>query len=297
LDLISLGECLVEFTRRDDGDWHAGFAGDAVNVLVHAARLGRRCGFISCVGNDLFTSLIVNGLEREKIDIGMVQHLANRRNGLYFIDTDPRGEYTFHFWRDGSAATRTLRDGDLDSMSSYAAAAEFFLITGVTLAVMGEDERVRLLLQRVRNAGTRIVLDTNYRERLWASSEDYRHRIDDILPFVSIFLPSLTDIEQVWPERDLRSLCAEMTSVGVETIVVKNGANGVMHYDGGTLNAIPPLPNPTVIDTTGAGDAFNAGFLSALIERASLVDAIEMGQRAAFSVLSVQGALGGDDGS
>ena len=297
MDLISLGECLVEFTRRDDGDWRAGFAGDAVNVLVHAARLGRRCGFISCVGNDLFTSLIVDGLKREKIDMRMVQHLADRRNGMYFIETDPEGERAFHFWRDDSAATRTLRDGDLDAISSYASAAEFFLITGVTLAVMGEDERVRLLLQRVRDTGTRIVLDTNYRERLWTSSEDYRHRIDNILPFVSIFLPSLTDIERVWPGRDLRDLCAGLASVGVETIVVKNGANGVMSYDGGALNAIPSLPNPTVIDTTGAGDAFNAGFLSALTESASRVDAIETGQRAAFSVLSARGALGGNDGS
>ena len=104
LDIVSLGECLVEFNRRDDGDFHPGFAGDAFNALFYAARLGARTGFISSVGDDLFTPIILAGIEREGIDTSRLLRIDGRRNGLYFIELDDRGEYTFHFWRERSAA-------------------------------------------------------------------------------------------------------------------------------------------------------------------------------------------------
>lgn len=291
MDLIALGECLVEFTRREDGSWRAGFAGDAVNVLVHAARLGRRCGFISSIGNDLFRSLIDMSLVREGIDMSHVRRDDERRNGLYFIENDPHGESTFHFWRDGSAATRTLVDGNLESVSLYASTGQFLFVSGVTLAVIRDIDRIVELLAAVTRTGTRVVLDTNYRRALWDSPSVYEQRIDNVLRYTSIFLPSMSDIHHVWTERNVVDLCGEWNALGVETIVIKNGAEGVLHYDNGEMRGIPPLPDIKVVDTTGAGDAFNAGFLSATIDGASIRDAIDLGQHTAAKTLAVRGAI------
>lgn len=291
MDLIALGECLVEFTRRNDGAWNAGFAGDAVNILVHASRLGRQCGFVSCVGNDLFTPLILDGLQREGIEIAQVRRLINHRNGLYFIENDASGEPAFHFWRTESAATTTLGDGDIGAIASYVSRARFMVITGVTLAVMKEVERMAELLSMARKSGTQIVLDSNYREALWNSRVEYRERINRVLPYTSIFLPSMSDIARAWNGREAEDLCSEWDAMGIDTIVVKNGANGALHFDGGCLVGIPPLPDAVVVDTTGAGDAFNAGFLSARIDDATVLDAIDAGQRSAVLILAVRGAF------
>src|SRR3954467_13512014 len=99
LDLISLGECLVEFTRRADGAFGAGYAGDAFNALFYAGRLGLRTGVISALGDDLFPPMIAGGIDGEGIDTSCLLRVDGRRNGIYFIELDAAGEYTFHFWR------------------------------------------------------------------------------------------------------------------------------------------------------------------------------------------------------
>lgn len=238
--------------------------------------------------------MILNGLEREGIDISHMRRLADRRNGLYFIENDDDGECVFHFWREESAATRTLRDGDIDSIVAYASSAEFLAVSGVALAVMGDVDRMVYLISTVKNAGTKIVLDANYRESLWKSPPDYQQGIERLLPHTSIFLPSMSDIRNGWMERNPVDLCGEWSSYGVETIVIKNGASGVLHFDNGLLSSIPPLPDIVVVDTTGAGDAFNAGFISASIDGASIPDAIDMGQRTAARALGVRGAIPGN---
>ncbi|MBC8145681.1 MAG: hypothetical protein H7X80_08845, partial [bacterium] len=85
-DLVSLGECLVEMSRRPDGTYQPSIAGDAYNTLFYASRLGLRSGLITAVGDDLFTPMIVERIVDEGIDLSHVQRLGGRRNGIYFIE-------------------------------------------------------------------------------------------------------------------------------------------------------------------------------------------------------------------
>jgi len=291
-DIISMGECLVEFTRDASGAWHAGFAGDAANTIVHAARLGKQCGFISSIGNDLFTSLIVDGLADEGIDLSRVRRVADRRNGLYFIESDGQGGHVFHYWRDGSAATTTLTDQSIDDLAFYAATARYFLVTGVTLAVMREHDRMIRLFKNVASSGTSVVLDSNYRPSLWQSPAEYRKCIDDLLPYVSIFLPSRDDIEQAWHGRELHGICREWSTLGPRTIAIKNGSHGAILFGDDTLRTVAAPRDVVAVDTTGAGDAFNAGFLAALTDECTVEEAVDAGQRTAAAAIRFPGAIG-----
>jgi len=291
-DIVSLGECLVEFNRRDDGSFDPGFAGDAFNALFYAGRLGARAGFISAVGDDLFTPMILGGIEREGIDISQVLRLERRRNGLYFIELDAGGEYTFHFWRERSAATATLLHHQLDPLADYITGARIFLITGVTLAVMEGPERLLRLLELVRaDGGTRVALDTNYRRRLWSSPEAYRERFETILPFADILLPTRADLEEVYGAGPIEPMLRELAAAGPGLIAMKCGADGCALLTDGELRRYPAPERITPVDTTGAGDAFNAGFLTALLEGRSHEECCAVGQRVAARALRVRGAL------
>jgi 2-dehydro-3-deoxygluconokinase len=290
MHLVSLGECLVEFSRRDDGAWAEGFAGDVVNALFYAARLGLQTGFVSAVGDDLFGEMIVHGIEREGIDTSHLLRLEGRANGLYFIDLDSAGEYTFHFWRDNSAATETLMHHDRDQLISYISGSRYFLLSGITLAVMRSPERLLNLLRRLQGK-TSVVLDTNYRAALWPSPEEYRRRIEEILPMVDIFLPTLGDLQVAWPSMSLETLCSRFTEQGPSTIVIKMGDRGCATWSNGSLTEIPALSEVKVIDTTGAGDAFNGGFLAGLIGYNDTTMAINLAQQTAAQALVVYGAL------
>lgn len=289
-DLISLGECLVEFTRSADGAYNAGFAGDAFNVLFYAGRLGLRTGFISAVGDDLFTPMIVEGIEREGIDSSHLLRLSGRENGLYFIELDDAGEYRFHFWRRDSAATQTLLEHDLDRLARFIAGSEFFLITGVTMAVMEGPERLTELLERVHGS-TRIVFDTNYRARLWSSPAAYRERFEKLLPMIDILLPTASDLAAIYDDESLERLCERFEEMGPAMIAIKGGSEGSALWRDHRLHWQPPREVVTVVDATGAGDAFNAGFLTGLARAMSIEESCELGQRTARHVLGVPGAI------
>jgi 2-dehydro-3-deoxygluconokinase len=289
-DLTSLGECLVEMTRRSDGAYHPAIAGDAFNTLFYASRLGLRTGLVSAIGDDLFTPMIVERINAEGIDLSNVRRLSGRHNGIYFVENDSWGERRFHYWRENSAATETLAGGDLARIASYLLASHAVLITGVTLAVFKEPERLRELLARV-HARTTIVLDPNYRARLWSSSQEFRFRIETIMPFVDVYLPSRQDLESAWRGSEPIDLLRAARDAGVRLIAMKDGANGCAMLVDDELVSVPPVDGLHVVDTTGAGDAFDAGVIAGLLRGATLRDACDLGQRVASRTLMVPGAI------
>jgi 2-dehydro-3-deoxygluconokinase len=289
-DLVSLGECLVEMTRRPDGPYQPSIAGDVFNTLFYASRLGLRCGLVTAVGDDLFTPMLIERIDDEGIDLAHVQRLAARRNGLYFIEHDAWGERAFHYWRDNSAATETLLHADIARTAAYIHDTHFLLITGVSLAVMKSPERLRDLLERV-DGRTTIVLDGNYRPRLWKGALEYQFRIETILPFVDVFLPSREDLELAWRGRDVIEPLRDAAEAGVRTIIMKDAARGCSILVDGELVSIAPLEGVHVVDTTGAGDAFDAGVIAGLLRGASLEESCELGQRVAMRALMVPGAI------
>ncbi|MCB0712825.1 MAG: sugar kinase [Ignavibacteriae bacterium] len=288
-DLVSIGECLVELSRESDGRYRVSYAGDALNTLFYASRLGMQTGFVTTFGDDLFTPMIREGIAAEKIDISMTEVLPGRKNGLYFIELDRGGEYTFHFWRKSSAATETLRRCEVDRLTDYCASATWLLISGITLAVMEERERLSDFLARLQNISqTRIAFDTNYRPTLWESSGEYVRAFEEIIPFVDLFLPSESDLQRIWP-----GLSAEEIAniYHCDQVALKQGAEGCLLMWNGKHYQLAPPEQVQLVDATGAGDAFNGGFLTGLLRGWSPEDAALLGMRVAGSVVGVRGAI------
>jgi 2-dehydro-3-deoxygluconokinase len=288
--LVSLGECLVEFNRRDDGAWTTAFAGDTFNTLFYAARLGLRTGFVSTVGNDLFTSMILSGIEREGIDTAQLRRSTDRPNGLYFIELDRDGEYTFHFWRENSAATGTLGNHDRDELLAYISDSRFLLLSGITLAVMRDRKALIDLLENLPET-TMVVFDTNYRARLWQSTGQYRERLEEILRFTDIFLPSRSDLHTMYPGASVEEILRQLGIRDIARTILKAGSDGCGIWHEGTLRMLPPEREVRVVDCTGAGDAFNAGILAGIVRGYDEVDMCRLAQRTAERALGARGAL------
>lgn len=289
-DLLSIGECLVEFSRRRDGAFRPAFAGDAVNTLFYAARLGLRTAYVSAVGDDLFTEMIVNGMQAEGIDLSHTLRLPGRRNGVYFIELDDAGHHHFHYWRNDSAATETLLHYSTERLAQFVRGSRALLLSGITLAVMKEPARLISLLEAVVGTAT-IVLDTNYRPQLWRTPEEYHRRIEAVIPYVDILLPSQADLEMAWDGVKIEHLLWSFAEQGVRTICMKAGADGCALWRDGELVWFRPPESVTVVDATGAGDAFNAGFIAAVLRGDTLEEACDHGQKTAAHALAVPGAL------
>jgi 2-dehydro-3-deoxygluconokinase len=213
-----------------------------------------------------------------------------RTIGLYVISLSG-AERSFTYWRDMSAARR-LAD---DPVRLAGALRDVGLIhvSGITLAIIGDEGRGNLLsaLDRARDQGAVVSFDPNARLRLWPDEAALRRATRAMMDAADIVLPSFDDETNLWGDVAPEATVARMEGYGVQEIVVKNGAGSVVFSLDGARGEAPTPKVETICDTTGAGDAFNAGYLAARLAGMGPLESCELGQQVAATIISHFGAL------
>lgn len=288
----TIGEAMVEMAPQGDGLYRRGFAGDTFNTAWHMARwLGGRAdvGLVTRLGQDSLSDAFVAEMAEDGMRVDGISRDPARRMGLYLIELTGV-ERSFHYWRDTSAA-RGLAD-DPVVLAQALSGAGLVHLSGITLAILSSPARETLFraLALVRARGGVVAFDPNLRPRLWPSSNEMRRVVSRMLGLTDIALPSLDDEAAQFGDRDATATVARMTSAGVGEVVVKNGAGAVTLGLGGQVTALPTPPVVGIRDTTGAGDAFNAGYLAARVMGQGAGPAVAAGQGLAGLVLARFGA-------
>jgi 2-dehydro-3-deoxygluconokinase len=294
-DIISLGESMVELFSEEPiaraRSFQKALGGDTQNMLVAAARLGASTGFITRVGDDPFAPFLLDTWRAEGIDVSHAK-LVEGFNAIYFISLLPGGEREFTYYRRGSAAS-TMTPTDLDPR--YIGGARVLHVSGISQAISSSCRETVLAAVRVaRERGVLVSYDPNLRRKLWAALDEARSAIQEVLPFTDVVLPSapeeMTDLLDVHTaEEGIERLWAE----GVGTVAVKLGERGCLLGQDGHLIAIPPFVPETVVDSTGAGDAFDGAFLHGLTSGLSPEAAARLAVVCAGLSLRSRGAIGG----
>jgi 2-dehydro-3-deoxygluconokinase len=289
----AIGEAMVELAPVGEGLYRRGFAGDTFNTAWHMARLlGDRAdvGMITRVGQDALSDAFVAQMMADGMDVSGVSRDPSRQLGLYMIELHGV-ERSFHYWRQSSAARHLADDGA--ALASALRGVELAHLSGITLAILSPGARETLfsVLAEFRAAGGLVSFDPNIRPRLWASVTGMRETITRMLAGCDIALPSLDDERVHFGDRTAEEVIARMAGLGVAEIVVKDGAGPVTLSDDGVTVALPTPPPARIVDTTGAGDAFNAGYLAARVTGEDAAGCVRAGQMMAAAVLGHHGAL------
>lgn len=291
--IVCLGECMVEFAPTGEGFYRRGFAGDTFNTAWYLRRLlpaDRPVDYVSCVGTDAVSDAMLAFMAGAGVGTGGVARLPDRTVGLYVIDVND-GERSFSYWRSASAAR--LLAADPARLAAALGGAAVVLLSGITLAVVPEEDRPALLavLADVRAAGGIIAFDPNIRPRLWTDAATMRAALDRAAAGADILLPSFEDEATHFGDPDPDATLARFRAAGAKTVVVKNGPGEVVAWDRDDgRTTFRPVP-VAARDTTAAGDSFNAGFLAARLAGARLAAAIEAGAALAGHVCRHPGAL------
>lgn len=281
-DLIGLGECMVEFNAGEALSSAVHFSkacgGDVLNALVAASRQGARTAFVSRVGDDPFGAGLRAAWQEEGIDTSHAP-LVPGENGVYFISLDAHGERSFTYRRAGSAASQLAAD-QVDE--AFIASARCILLSGITQAISPGARAATLAAARfARRHGVLVAYDPNYRPRLWAAPDHARAACAELLPYVDLLLPSLPADADILP-------CPPQSLVG--HTVVKRGEQGCEVWLRGERTALPAA-SAKVVDTTGAGDAWNGAYLAAILRGAAPVDAAALANGVAAAKLAHRGAI------
>jgi 2-dehydro-3-deoxygluconokinase len=284
VDLLTLGESMVSL--RSAGPLSAGgaltmhVAGAESNVAVGVARLGHRAVWAGVVGADPHGDFILRQLRAEGVGL---QHRedATRRTGVMFLEQRTADITRAFYYRSGSAGS-TLSPEDVDRVLQPG--IRILHLTGITAALSPESRKaVEYAAERAAAEGMVVSLDVNYRSKLWSRAEARqvltplaRHATilvasDDELGLVAAVPAATRD-----PDAAEAAMAAELLGRGVSEVVVKRGAAGAgVHTADGRWEA-PAVP-VTSIDTVGAGDAFTAGYLSALLDGADVPGRLQRG--------------------
>jgi 2-dehydro-3-deoxygluconokinase len=295
--VAAVGECMLELTHRDERTLALGYGGDTLNTALYLARTAAKrdiaVDYVTALGDDPMSETMLEVWQAEGIGTGRVARLPRRLPGLYLIRTGEAGERRFFYWR-GEAAVRALFQGP-ETEPLLAALGEYdaLYFSGVTLAILAPEarERFRGALATARSRGRLVAFDTNYRPALWPDPAAARAVFATFLPVISLALPTFEDEQAVFGDGDAETTARRYAAGGVPEVAVKRGAQGCVILANCKLTDLP-VPNPVkAVDTTAAGDGFNAGYLAARLGGASPERAARAGHGLAGAVVQYPGAI------
>ena len=292
MKVASIGECMIEFSQTPDGTFRRGFGGDTLNTALYLSRLGIDVSYVTALGDDALSDAMLANWQSEGIKTGLVLRMPGRLPGLYMIERDERGERNFLYWRDRAPA-RELFDRADDALLDRLAQFDWLYLSGISLSLYGDSgrERLRELLAATRRNGGKIAFDGNYRPRGWSDSATARRAFEQILPLIDLAMPTFEDEQSLFGDRELQHCVDRLRAAGIGEIVVKRGAMGCVIATGGDWIEVPPPRVVQPVDTTAAGDFFNAAYLAARIKGAAPTEAALAGHRLAGAVILSPGAV------
>jgi fructokinase len=297
--VVCLGELLVDLIADKPGrlsevsSFQKCPGGAPANVAVGIARLGTPCGFIGKVGADVFGKFLVAELARNQVNTQGIIYTDQAPTALAFVSRSETGEREFLFYREPCAdVLLTETELPLEWLHN----TKYLHCGGVSLTRNPSRQATTYAMQVAKKHGATISFDPNLRPELWVRGlAEYQQTVKQILSKVDIFLPSEDELAALVGKKDQVKALYEVHALGPSIICLKLGKDGSListQADDGTITQFTQAPfDVPVLDTTGAGDGFNAGLLVGLANGLPLADAVIQGTSVASLVITKIGAM------
>lgn len=289
-----LGECMVELRATDDTTMKQSFAGDVYNCAVYLKRTFKQINtaLVTAIGSDKLSERMLQQFQQEQLDTSMVFRHSDKNPGLYLIETDSAGERSFTYWRNDSAA-RKMCDFLHEPQLAQIAQGDMLFFSGIALGVIEESSR-ELFWQKLaalKAQGVTLVFDPNYRASMWQTPEQAAQSFHRAFQLADIALPGVEDLEGLFQLTSAQQVIEFCQQFQLSEVVVKNGPNSVLTWDGETLSEHAITPVTQVVDTTSAGDAFDGVYLGSRLCGIAISDAVQLAAKAAGIVIQFPGAI------
>ena len=252
--------------------------GSAANTIVGLARLGCKVGFIGKVADDREGKMLVKDFCIEGVDTKGIIHSKHDRSGTVMGFVDEKGDRALYV---DPGVNDTIEFDEINM--EYAFQTRFLHLTSLVEEKSYQTQKrlIQALPQTVK-----LSLDPG---ELYARKGSI---LEPIIEKTFVLMPNLNELELLTKTADYRKGADVLLKKGVEIVAVKLGSKGCYVTDGKENHSVEPF-KVRVVDTTGAGDAFCAGFLYGLISNKSLYECGKFGNFVASRCIMKMGARPG----
>jgi sugar/nucleoside kinase (ribokinase family) len=291
LDVLTIGEMVVDFISAEKTDtlsnastFRRYLGGSPANIAVYVSKLGGQSAVIAKTGIGAFGTFLKGELQRHGVT-------------TEYLSMDHRTHTTVIFVSSTSATPdfEEFRSGDYLLRSeevSEEAISRTRVVHASTFALSREPCRsaVPWAFRKAREMGKIVTLDPNYSRRVWPDQKEARRVIRGAYRYVNMTKPSADDARRIFgPDYEPEQYIQKFHDLGAETVVFTMGEGGnLISENGKNLAHIPSRP-VEVVDATGAGDAFWAGFLTATLDGKNWSEAVRFAHEVASFKLRVEG--------
>jgi 2-dehydro-3-deoxygluconokinase len=297
-EVVTMGETMLRLSPPAHGrlehadaiDLHVG--GAESNVAVALARLGRRAAWVSALPDTPLGRRVSGAVAAAGVDVSGVRFTPDGRVGLYFVEfgSPPRATEVYYD-RAGSSCARSL---GFDA--ALLTGARFAVLSGITLGLSDHARKVGLAFAAAaRASGAEVVVDVNYRARLWGPDEA-REATAALTREADVVVCSARDASAVFglAEGDDRATVVEFAArfaPAARLVVLTCSDRGSVAVErGGAVRAQPVVP-ATVVDRFGAGDAFVGGVVDSLLAGLDVAGTLAFAARLAALKCTVAGDM------
>ena len=292
LDIISLGECMIELYGSDSlsksPTFHKSYAGDTMNMISMASKLGLKCGYITNVGDDPFKDYLLDEWKSLNIDLKYTQ-IIEGFNAVHFTVLQNDNNRQFVYYRKNSAASKI--DYKLIN-DDYLKSTKVFHTSSLTQCISDSArDAVSEFLHKSKSLGITTSFDTNFRSNIWAAT-DAKNAILDVIKYIDILSPSYPDeVNNVFELDTPIEMIKFGLSKGCKLVIVKCGEDGAYIGNSNRIIYAQAITPNGLLDTTGAGDSFLGGFFYSYIKDMNLEDNMKYAITSAGLKVSGRGGI------
>ena len=292
INVCSIGEAMIEISNIKNSLYNQSFAGDTLNFCNYLDKKKLNAFFLSAIGKSEINQSLLDFVKSKNISTKYIKQINQFEVGLYLIKNKDNGEKQFFYWRDESAAKQYFNNIDFLNLYKELKNFDYIYFSGITLSIIHISKLNNFikLLKLLKSKKIKIVFDFNIRPSRW-NKKNLNIFLDSVLKFVDICFLSGEDMNYWKNKNDIKSYEQIVRKYKLKHSIFRKNAKFTYVFLNKTRYVFKNKLLKTVVDTSGAGDGFNAAYLSNFIVNNDPVLALKAGSSLGSKIVMKKGAI------
>ena len=292
INVCSIGEAMIEISNIKNSLYNQSFAGDTLNFCNYLDKKKLNAFFLSAIGKSEINQSLLDFVKSKNISTKYIKQINQFEIGLYLIKNKDNGEKQFFYWRDESAAKQYFNNIDFLNLYKELKNFDYIYFSGITLSIIHISKLNNFikLLKLLKRKKIKIVFDFNIRPSRW-NKKNLNIFLDSVLKFVDICFLSGEDMNYWKNKNDIKSYEQIVRKYKLKHSIFRKNAKFTYVFLNKTRYVFKNKLLKRVVDTSGAGDGFNAAYLSNFIVNNDPVLALKAGSSLGSKIVMKKGAI------